>query len=55
MPPDQVEIFEAIAGPVLSELGYERRFATPGAGAKAKGLLGRVGIPVGRLKGRPKH
>jgi len=50
MPADQVETFEAVAGDVLSELGYERRFPDPSAGARIKALLGRVGLPVGRLR-----
>jgi hypothetical protein len=50
MPPTHVEMFEAVAGNVLSELGYERRFSDPGALAKLKARLARCGLPIGRLK-----
>jgi hypothetical protein len=50
MPDDQVEIFEAVAGDVLSELGYERRFPAPSAVARAKAFLGTKGLPVGRMR-----
>lgn len=49
MPPDHVEIFEAVAGDVLSELGYERRFPYPGTKAKIAGALARRGLPVARI------
>jgi hypothetical protein len=41
----QVEIFEAVAGDVLSELGYPRRFPHPRSWARAAGQLGRVPWP----------
>src|SRR5919106_1319653 len=47
---DHVEIFEAVAGDVLSELGYGRRFPTPSPVARAKAFLGNRGLPVGRLR-----
>jgi hypothetical protein len=50
MPDDQVEIFEAVAGDVLSELGYGRRFPAPSAVARAKAFLGTKGLPVGRMR-----
>ncbi len=50
MPPDQVEVFEAVAGPVLSELGYERRFPSPGPAARLKSKLSRAGLPIARLR-----
>jgi hypothetical protein len=50
MPESQIEIFEAIAGPVLSELGYPRRYPSPGRLARIKAAIGRVGLPVGYLR-----
>jgi hypothetical protein len=50
MQPEHVAIFEAVAGEVLDDLGYERRFPSPGLSARAKAALGRIGLPVGRLK-----
>jgi hypothetical protein len=50
MPPADVEMFEAVAGDVLSELGYERRFSKPSAVAKMKASLALRGLPLGRLK-----
>ncbi|MBA2313447.1 MAG: sulfotransferase [Actinobacteria bacterium] len=50
MSPQQVEIFEAVAGDVLSELGYERLYPAPGARARVVAALARAGLPVGRLK-----
>lgn len=50
MTDDQVELFEAVAGDVLSEFDYARRFDQ--ARPKTKILLAaaRLGAPVGRLK-----
>lgn len=53
MPRSQVELFEAVAGEVLSTVGYERSFPAPGAGARLKASLGRAGVPLGRLKRAP--
>lgn len=39
MPTRDVEVFEAIAGDVLSELGYPRRYPTPGPRARLKARL----------------
>jgi hypothetical protein len=50
MPSSQVELFEALAGPVLSSLGYPRRFPNPGADARVRAALGRLGVPIGRIK-----
>jgi Sulfotransferase family len=52
MPDSQVRVFEAIAGDLLSELGYERRYPNPGIGAKSLAALSRLKVPVGRLEGR---
>ncbi len=53
MPPLQVAVFEAIAGGLLQELGYERAFPEPGAVARLQARLGRAGLPVNRLKRSP--
>jgi Sulfotransferase family len=53
MPARHVEVFEAVAGPALSALGYERRHPAPGLGARAAAALGRAGLPVGRLRPEP--
>lgn len=50
MPSDQIEIFEAVAGDVLSLLGYERRFPDPGARARTIARLSKAGIPVGKIR-----
>ncbi|MGH2699338.1 MAG: sulfotransferase family protein [Actinomycetota bacterium] len=49
MPRAQVEVFEAVAGDTLSELGYERLFPSPRLGARISSLAGRAGLPVGHL------
>ncbi|MDQ3751458.1 MAG: sulfotransferase [Actinomycetota bacterium] len=49
MPEGQVEVFEAVAGQVLSELGYPRRYPEPSGAATRRARLGRLGIPVDRL------
>jgi hypothetical protein len=49
MPKNQVEVFEAIAGDTLSELGYPRLFPRPRLGARLSAIAGRAGLPVGRL------
>ncbi len=51
MTDDQVELFEAVAGDVLSQLGYERRHPSPGRSARVKAALGKRGVPIGRLSG----
>lgn len=50
MPASQIAMFEAVAGDLLSELGYERRFPTPGSGARLKAKLALWGLPLGRLR-----
>jgi hypothetical protein len=45
-----VEIFEVVAGGLLTDLGYPRRYPAPGTGAKLAALLGRAGLPLGRLR-----
>jgi hypothetical protein len=50
MPPDQVEVFEAIGGDLLQELGYERRYLAPSPGARFKAAVGSMGLPIGRLR-----
>lgn len=49
MPKAQVEVFEAVAGDTLKELGYERLFESPSLGARIASLAGRAGLPVGQL------
>lgn len=51
MPAAQVEVFEAVAGDVLSELGYERRHPRPGARARIVAAAGKAGVRVTPLKG----
>lgn len=55
MPPRHVEVFEAVAGDVLSELAYPRRHPQPSVGAKLTALVGRAGLPVARLGRSPKR
>lgn len=50
MPPEHIEIFEAIAGDVLSELGFERMFPSPSLGAKLKARAGIAGAPVAKIR-----
>ena len=50
MSPGDVEMFEAVAGSTLSDLGYERRFPKPGALARLKATAALKGAPLGRLK-----
>jgi hypothetical protein len=50
MPNEHVEIFEAVAGDTLSELGYERRFPRPRRKARLVAALGKAGAPVAKLK-----
>ena len=50
MTDEQVEVFEAVAGDVLSELGYERRFPEPSGRAKRLAALGKAGLPVTKLR-----
>jgi hypothetical protein len=54
MPPFQVAIFEAVAGELLQEMGYERACPDPGAVARLQARLGLAGVPVNRLKRSPR-
>jgi hypothetical protein len=49
-----VEVFEAVAGVLLTELGYPRRYPAPGIAARLAALLARAGLPLGRLP-RSRH
>jgi hypothetical protein len=49
MPPEQMEMFEALAGDLLTQLGYERRYPEPSAPARVKARLGLWGLPIGKL------
>ena len=49
MPPGQVELFEAIAGDLLVDTGYERRYEKPGPKARLMASISKLGFPVGRL------
>jgi hypothetical protein len=49
MPPGQVEVFEAVAGAELCELGYDRRHDRPSIRARFLAALGKAGLPVTRL------
>jgi hypothetical protein len=48
-----VEVFEAVAGGLLDELGFERRFPSPRVAARARAVLSSWGFPIARLK--PSH
>jgi hypothetical protein len=50
MPDAHVEIFEAVAGDVLSELGYERKYPKPSGKAKFLAALGKAGLPTAKLR-----
>jgi hypothetical protein len=50
MPPEHIEVFEAVAGDVLEELRYERRFPSPSFGAKLRGRAGLIGLPLDNLR-----
>jgi hypothetical protein len=50
MPDRHVQIFEAVAGDLLSELGYPRRHPHTPAFARWCASLDRLGLPVDRLK-----
>ena len=49
MPPHHVAIFEAVAGRVLDDLGYERGRNGPGLWGRGAAALARLGLPVGRM------
>ena len=50
MPPEHIEIFEAIAGDLLSELGFERRYPKPSLAARMKARAGIAGAPVAKIR-----
>jgi hypothetical protein len=50
MPDRHVEVFEAVAGDLLSELGYPRRHPAPRGGARLRAALARAGVPLDALK-----
>jgi hypothetical protein len=50
MPVAHVEIFEAVAGDLLTELGYPRRFGSPGLRGRMAAAAARRGVPIGRLR-----
>jgi hypothetical protein len=50
MRPRDVEVVEVIAGDVLSQLGYERRYPQPGGHARLEAKLALLGLPLGRIK-----
>jgi hypothetical protein len=50
MPVAHVEIFEAVAGVLLTELGYPRRFGCPRRRARMAAAAARRGVPIGRLR-----
>jgi hypothetical protein len=47
MPAREIEVFEAVAGDVLSQLGYPRRYPKPRPWARAVGQVGRLPWPRG--------
>ncbi|MFN2594519.1 MAG: hypothetical protein ABR579_06495 [Actinomycetota bacterium] len=47
MAPDDVEVFEAIAGDTLSLLGYERRYPEPSAKARRRARLQKLRSKLG--------
>ena len=49
MRPSHVEMFEAVAGDLLTALGYERRYSAPAFAARLSGRLGALGLPIGRI------
>ena len=50
MPADHEEIFEAVAGDVLTSLGFERRHPAPSLSARLKAALALKGAPFGTLR-----
>ena len=50
MKPADIEVFESVAGELLSELGYERRYPDPGAMSRLKARLALAGLPLGRIR-----
>lgn len=52
MPESHVKLFEAVAGETLEMFGYPRRYPGPSLATKVAASLGRLGAPVGRLRGK---
>ena len=52
MAPADVAVFEALAGDLLGELGYERAYRRVPAGARLRALGARAGLGLGRIAGR---
>lgn len=52
MAEDHIEMFEAIAGDVLTHLGYPRRYRQPSPRKRLEAALSRDPLPVGRLRSR---
>jgi hypothetical protein len=52
MAPEQIEIFEASAGDLLSLLGYERRFPNPSRSAQLKATLAKTASELSKLRHR---
>lgn len=50
MPPEHIEIFEAVAGEVLGELGFERRYPNPRLSARLRARAGIAGAPVAKIR-----
>ena len=50
LPGRHVELFEAMAGQALTELGYTRGYPNPSPAARLMAALGRLGLPLGRLR-----
>lgn len=53
MPDPLVKLFEAVAGQVLEMFGYPRRHPALGPATILAASLGRMGVPVGRLRKGP--
>lgn len=49
-PPEHVEIFEAVAGDLLSELGFERRYPSPSTAARLKAKAAIAGLPGAKIR-----
>ena len=54
MPSRQIEVFESVAGDVLSALGYERSYPSPGPRARIEAAVALRGVPLGRLPKTPR-
>ncbi len=50
MRPRDIEVVETVAGDVLSQVGYERRYPQPGPRARLEAKLALLGLPLGRIK-----